>query len=143
VFVAHDLPDNIRFADRASMELKEQIDGYIAREGIDTPIPHSVTIDTADEPCADPDGFSPPAMLELDAAGIRSVVWCTGFTPSFDWLHLPARDALGIPLYDQGMSPIPRLAFIGFPWLRRRASGIVYGIDADARYIVDHLLAAA
>jgi putative flavoprotein involved in K+ transport len=32
------------------------------------------------------------------------------------------------------------LYFLGFPWLSKRKSGIIYGIAEDARYIVDTLL---
>jgi putative flavoprotein involved in K+ transport len=40
-----------------------------------------------------------------------------------------------MPIHQQGISPVPGLYFIGFPWLRSRKSGIIYGIEEDAHYI--------
>ena len=30
---------------------------------------------------------------------------------------------------------MPGLYFLGFPWLNSRKSGIIYGVEEDARYI--------
>ena len=35
----------------------------------------------------------------------------------------------------RGISPVPGLYFVGFPWLNSRKSGIIYGVEEDARYI--------
>jgi putative flavoprotein involved in K+ transport len=63
------------------------------------------------------------------------IIWATGFTAQFDWLHLPVLDAEGIPVSQRGISRVPGLYFLGFPWLNSRKSGIIYGVEEDARYV--------
>jgi putative flavoprotein involved in K+ transport len=78
---------------------------------------------------------SPLRRLDLRAARVSTVIWATGFTADFSWIHLPVLDAQGKPIHQRGKSPVPGLYFIGFPWLNSRKSGIIYGIEDDARYI--------
>lgn len=80
---------------------------------------------------------SPLRRLNLREAKVRTVIWATGFTSDFDWIHLPVLDAESRPIYQRGISPVRDLYFIGFPWLSSRKSGIIYGIDEDAHYIAD------
>ena len=69
------------------------------------------------------------------------MIWATGFTASFSWLQLPTLGTDGAPQHEDGISSVPGLYFLGFPWLRTRASGLIVGVESDARYIVDHLVA--
>jgi len=39
--------------------------------------------------------------------------------------------------HEQGVSPEHGLYFLGFPWLNSRKSGIIHGIEDDAKFIVD------
>ena len=43
----------------------------------------------------------------MNAAGIRTVVWATGFTRHYPWLHLPVLDRDG-SIRHAGESPIGR-----------------------------------
>jgi putative flavoprotein involved in K+ transport len=63
------------------------------------------------------------------------VIWVTGFTGGFRWLHLPILDDQNKPVRKRGISPERGLYFVGFPWLNSRKSGILYGIGEDAQYI--------
>ena len=90
----------------------------------------------------DDDGVPPfdnagaaPESLDLDTHGVTSIIWCTGFTADFSWLHVPVLDDAGRPVHTGGVSPVPGVYFIGFPWLRARKSGLVYGIHDDAVHI--------
>ena len=139
VHLADDVSEHIHFADNASAETKRKIDEFIDHETIAAPPHVTEPPDEGDAPCADPDALAGPRDLDLDAADIQTIIWCTGFSADFSWLHLPVLDEQGMPLHHDGISPIDRLAFVGFPWLRRRGSGIVYGVDADARFIVNRL----
>jgi putative flavoprotein involved in K+ transport len=136
---AGDLAANVRFGDAASAAVKHQIDAYIEKEHIEAPAPQ---LDPADEPHPNPDDLRGASGLDSDDSDITTVVWCTGFGADFSWLHLPVLDERGTPTHENGRSRVPGLFFIGFPWLRRRASGIVYGIAGDAKAIVDDVLAA-
>jgi len=126
------LKDNIRFADADSAEAKVLVDRYIAAQGIAAPPPED---DPADRPWTDLDGVTAPLSLDLAAAEVGTVIWCTGFAADFSWLRLPVLDDTGRPHHDGGVSPVPGLYFIGFPWLRRRKSGIICGVEDDAAFI--------
>ncbi len=132
------LADNIRFADEKSAAVKRNVDAYIADAGIDAPPPGT---DAADRPWRDLDGVQSPSRLDLLAARVSTLIWCTGFRADFPWLHLPVLDADGQPAHHDGASPVPGLYFLGFPWLRKRKSGIICGIAEDAAVIVDRVAA--
>ncbi len=70
-----------------------------------------------------------------------TVLWCTGFRPSYPWLRVPgALDADGAPRHDAGASPVPGLQWIGLPWQTRLNSSIADGVDRDAQALVGRLL---
>lgn len=67
----------------------------------------------------------------------RTVIWATGYRDDFGWIGIAgALDAAGNALHRQGVSPVPGLYFVGRPWQRNRASGLIAGVGADAREIV-------
>ena len=130
---------NVRFADEASARMRGMVDARIAALGIDAPPAEE---DPADRPHPNPDAIDAPRSVEVARAGIGSVVWCTGFTARFPWLHVPeALDAAGQPVHTRGVSPVPGLYFAGFPWLTSRGSGLLLGVGGDARAVVEHLAA--
>lgn len=132
------LARNIRFADQKSAEFNRAIENGLRDAGIDLP---PLEPDPADAPHPDPDSVRSPERLDLEACGIGSVVWATGFTGEFGWLRLPVLDHAGAPIHERGVSPVPGLYFLGFPWLHSRKSGIILGVDADAGFIAGHLAA--
>jgi putative flavoprotein involved in K+ transport len=117
--------ENILFADGVANRLKAMADEFIALHGIQAP-----------EPEADPGGgpLEPVATPELDlaAAGINTVLWCTGFTGDLSWVRLPILDDEGRPRNNRCATPVPGLWLVGFPWLTRRSSGIFHGVPTDA-----------
>jgi putative flavoprotein involved in K+ transport len=66
-------------------------------------------------------------------------VWATGFRPDYRWLDVPVVDAKGQLLHDGGVVDRPGLYALGLPVLRRRKSTFIYGIEDDARDVIDHL----
>ncbi len=128
---------NVRFADEFSQSKKNDVDAYLARTGI-TPPP--LEDDPADEPDPQAVCVSPHLQLNLRAAGISTVIWATGFTTNFDWIHLPTFTAEGVPIQERGVSPVHGLYFLGFPWLYSRKSGIIYGVEEDAHYLADAIV---
>lgn len=129
-----DAAANVRFADGLSQQLKDGVDAYLARAGL-TPPP--LEPDLADEPDPAAECVSPLRRLDLRAAGVSTVIWATGFTGDFSWLHLPAFSPDGAPLHQMGVSPVRGLFWLGLPWLTSRKSGIIYGISGDARLIAE------
>jgi len=77
--------------------------------------------------------------LDLLSGEIRSVVWATGFRPDYAWLDVPVVDGKGQLRHDGGVVDSPGLYALGLPVLRRRKSSFIYGIEDDAREVVDHL----
>jgi putative flavoprotein involved in K+ transport len=126
------LAEYIRFADEKSAKFKQDIDDYLEGAGIDPP---PLEDDPADVPAAPDAGRGAPTRLDLGEANVGAIVWCTGFTPDFSWIHLPVLDHDGSPLHERGVAPVPGIYFLGFPWLHSRKSGIVLGIEEDAKYI--------
>jgi putative flavoprotein involved in K+ transport len=88
-----------------------------------------------------PTEVPPSARLELDlrSGEIRAIVWATGFRPDYQWLDVPVLDAKGHLRHDGGAVDSPGLYALGLPVLRRRKSTFIYGIEEDAREVIDHL----
>lgn len=129
--------ENIQFGDKVSEMLKGLVDKYLETAGI-TPPP--LEFDPADEP--DPEGSCAEHVdrVDLKETGISSVIWSSGFKGDFSWLQIPDCLDNGEPVHDQGVATVPGVFFLGLPWLRKRQSGIILGIDEDAAYITEQVL---
>jgi len=132
VSFASDLPALVAEADRRLGRLLERIDRYAESAGLEASPPEPIV------PFAAGPG---PAVLDLAAEGIRSVVWATGYRRSYPWLRIPVLDAQGELRHDGGVTPVPGLYVLGLPFLRRRNSAWLDGVGDDARELADHLLA--
>ena len=82
---------------------------------------------------------SAPLQLDLGSGEIAAIVWATGFRPDYGWLDVPVVDAKGYLRHDGGVVDSPGLYALGLPVLRRRRSTFIYGIEDDAREVIDHL----
>lgn len=78
-------------------------------------------------------------QLDLRSGEIRAIVWATGFRPDYGWLDVPVVDAKGQLRHEGGVADSPGLYALGLPVLRRRKSTFIYGIEDDAREVIDHL----
>jgi putative flavoprotein involved in K+ transport len=119
--LAPDLGANVRFADEASAVFRGLWDRRAAVSGHDGEAVH----DLADEPAEALYTLRGPGSLDLEAHGISTIVWATGFDPSIGWLPPAALDRFGRPR-------LPNLLVIGAPWLTNRSSGNLYGMAGDA-----------
>ncbi len=82
-----------------------------------------------------------PRELDLQAAGIRSVVLATGFVAEWPWLDVQGvLDAHGYPLGEFGVSPHPGLFFIGMHNLQRMSSSFLCNGGRDARDLLPAIL---
>jgi putative flavoprotein involved in K+ transport len=77
--------------------------------------------------------------LDLRSGEIGSIVWATGFRPDYSWLDVPVLDDKGHLRHDGGIVDAPGLYALGLPVLRRRKSSFIYGAEADARDVIEHL----
>lgn len=128
------LSEHIAFADERSAEFTRMIEDWISANGYKA---EPIEEDPNDVPAGPEVAEAGTTELDLIEAGVGSVVWCTGFTAQFDWIHAPATDENGRPLHKRGISPVPGIYFLGFPWLHSRKSGIIHGIDEDARFVAN------
>ena len=84
------------------------------------------------------------AVLLADGTEVETdaVLWCTGYRPDHDWLHVAGvLDEQGAPVHVGGRSPVPGLQWVGQPWQTRLNSGIIDGVDRDARAAVRRIAA--
>lgn len=134
-FFRDDLADNIRLGDASYLALLDAADDYIARNGLTLP----------EEPEArfflpDPDCLTQPlAELDLQKAGVRSIIWATGYTTDYRWLKVNAFNEQQRPQHHRGVSSEPGVYFLGLPWLSRRGSTFIWGVWHDAKYIADQI----
>jgi putative flavoprotein involved in K+ transport len=78
-------------------------------------------------------------QLDLRSGEIATIVWATGFRPDYGWLDVPVVDAKGQLRHDGGVVDSPGLYALGLPVLRRRKSTFIYGIEDDARDVIELL----
>ncbi len=134
---AADLARNLDHADAVSESIKDSIDQFIAGHGLDAPVERRY------RPVWQPP-FSPAARdltLDLTAAGIRTVIWCTGFGRDYRWIEVPVFDGRGYPTHERGVTQHPGLYFLGLPWLHSWGSGRFSAVGRDAWYLTERVLA--
>jgi len=108
--------------------IQPMIERYIALAGLDVP-----------PDARQPVRFDPPEIeaLDLDAAGITTVLWTTGYRPNFGWIDLPTLDDMGFPKQRRGVTDIPGLYFLGLLWQHTQASATLFGPTLDAPHILE------
>lgn len=80
-----------------------------------------------------------PICLDLRAAGIRTVVWATGFKRDYSWLRVNVLDERGEIRHQGGITQHPGLYVLGLHFMRRRKSSFIDGVGDDARELAAHI----
>lgn len=121
-------------ADLKMNRLLEAIDKWAGENGLDSEVgpPHRFEPTQVEA--------SPPLLVDLTRAQIRTIVWATGFRPDYSWLDVPVLDRKGYVRHDGGVVEAPGLYLLGMPFLRRRKSSLIDGVGDDARDLSAHLL---
>ena len=132
LLLGDDLEANAAKGDELSAKLRGGIDMFIEKAGLEAP---QAEADPAEEPFAGLADMAAVRELDLREAGIRSVIWATGFGPDFSYLEPSLLDERGRPRHQGGVCAVPGLYCVGLTWLRRRISGLVAGVDADAAFV--------
>jgi putative flavoprotein involved in K+ transport len=134
LMLAPDLKETLAKVDQFENDALKMIDDYIVRMGLSMP---KETIPQLR------DGYAQEVITELDlkAAGIRIVLWATGYTFDFSLVKLPVTDRDGYPIQRRGVTEYEGLYFLGMPWLHNRRSGILFGVGDDAEYLATHIAA--
>jgi putative flavoprotein involved in K+ transport len=79
--------------------------------------------------------------LDLRADGIDTVVWATGFRPSYPWLRVPVFDADGNVRQRRGVTCAAGLYALGLRFQHYRSSNFIGGVGRDACFIARHIVA--
>jgi putative flavoprotein involved in K+ transport len=114
--------------------LLKTIDEWAGANGIDGEVEAPTRLPRTEVP------ESPPLALDLRAAGIRSIVWATGYRPDYSWLHVPVLDGKGWIRHDGGVVAAPGMYLLGMQFLRRRKSALIDGAGSDAHELAEHLV---
>lgn len=130
-----DLGKNLAQGDANYLAVLDEADAYVERNGLDLP----------EEPEArelrpDPESVTNPILeLNLEDAGITTIIWATGFAVDYSWLQVDAFDEKGRPRQQRGVSTEPGIYFLGLPWQSRRGSSFIWGVWHDAKYVADQI----
>ena len=106
--IAPDLKESLAAADRAALEFMQGVDRFIENADLNPP--------DDDEPALR-DGYQAPVIteLDLDSAGIRTIVWATGY--SFDSPGSGSQSLTGLATRYSGEVSGPRQGCIS--WVSR------------------------
>jgi len=82
---------------------------------------------------------APRTTLDVRRGRITSVVWATGFTTSYPWLHVPVLDERGEIRQRDGITEVSGLYTIGMRFQRVRKSNFIDGVGDDAQFLARHI----
>ena len=131
------LAENVAYGDQAYFDVLRDADAYIEQNGLPfQPEPEAWKL------LPDPDCLTNPILsLDLEQAGITTILWATGFKFDFSWLKVDnAFNEKGEPFHKRGISAEAGIYFLGLPNLVNRASSFIYGVWHDAKYIAVHIV---
>jgi putative flavoprotein involved in K+ transport len=127
------LANQCALADLKMNRLLDSIDGWVTAKGRagEFPAPHRY----------EPTDVGPDTKLgiDLNADGIRTVIWATGYRPDYSWLDVPVFDRKGRIRHDGGVVAAPGMYVLGLPFMRRRKSSFIDGVGDDAADLAAHL----
>jgi putative flavoprotein involved in K+ transport len=132
---APDLAKNLANGDKNYLSVLDEADAYIARNGLNLPDDAQARDIPADPECV----THPILHLNMQAAGITSIIWATGFAADYTWLNLDTFNETGAPKHQRGVAAEPGLYFLGLPWQSRRGSSFIWGVWHDAKFLADHI----
>jgi putative flavoprotein involved in K+ transport len=119
-------------ADIHLKQILERIDRFITSHGLDASVP-------AAEPASSIQIGPTPRQMSLADAGIRTVLWATGYRRSYPWLHAPVLDHRGEIRQRRGRTPAAGLYVLGLEFMITRRSSQISGVGSDAREIAQQI----
>ena len=73
-----------------------------------------------------------PLLEDGRVLNVTNVIWCTGFSAGFSWIHLPILGPVE-PMHEGGIVPRePGLFFVGLAFLYSFSSVMIHGVGRDA-----------
>ena len=117
-------------ADLKQARLLRRIDEFVSESGLDC------DVGPATSPARTQLDHVP---TELDLSRFSTVVWATGYRPTYEWLDPSAFGPSHRIAHDGGVGRLPGLYLMGLPFMRRRRSNLIGGIGRDAVDLAGHL----
>lgn len=133
VYVAHDLAASVAHAEKKMHDQLDRVDRFIGRNGLGRDFPSEERPRPVHVPPT-------PRAVDLVAEGIDTVLWATGYRREYPWLRVPVLDERGELRHDGGITAAPGLYALGLHFMRRRNSGFLDGVGADAAELADHIV---
>ena len=134
-----DLERSLAYADDSFIEFVRFAEDYASATGLDS--------ESELEPnLAFPGSLaslSSQPVLDLKAANINTIIWCTGYKFDFNWVELPIFDAAGTPIQRRGVTRCRGAYFLGLHWMHNMKSGVLFGVGEDAAYLSKYMDSAS
>ena len=134
---ATNLEEILKEVEAHTKRWKANVDQYIEKNGIQSPLD---TGEVDDETTNWPE-YHPPNEIDLSDAGIRTIIWATGFEYNYEWIKLPVTDDRNYPIQRRGVTKYMGLYFMGLQWMHGSKSAQFIGVGEDAEYVANHVAA--
>ncbi len=131
IILAPDLEENLAKADAFAAQIMQAIDEYITKTGMKV----EANGTTAEAPSNGASSTQAILTLDLQSAGISTIIWASGYKLDFDLVQIPVFDQAGNPVHQRGVTAFPGLYFLGLHWLYKRKSALLYGVGEDAAFV--------
>lgn len=83
-----------------------------------------------------------PLLEDGRVLDVANVIWSTGYHPGFSWIDLPVFVEKHRPAHERGVvANEPGLYFVGLTFLYAASSSQIHGVERDAAYIVEQIVA--
>ena len=123
---APDLADSLATGDASYAAFMAAADAHLGGMPSDAPPPPTYP---------EPTGIE---SLDLRAAGVRTVIWATGYRYDFGWVDLDVF-ADGEPAHTRGVTAVPGAYFLGLPLLYKTKSSFLSGVGEDAAHLAEQI----
>ena len=130
------LADLTASAERRMHALLDSIDQYVVGAGLTREVLAPV------RPARVP-ATTTPAVMDLNAEGIQTIVLATGYRPDNDWVDLPIKGPDDMFRQTRGLTGWPGVYVVGQRFQHRRDSGFIGGARRDAHAVVHDLTGGA
>jgi len=130
-----DVERNLAYADDSFVEFVRSAEDYASATGLDSEseIEPNLAFPRSPRP------LSSQPVLDLKAANINTIIWCTGYKFDFNWVDLPIFDATGTPIQRRGVTRCRGAYFLGLHWMHNMKSGVLFGVGEDAAYLSEYM----
>lgn len=129
----HNLDTDIPRADERLRVLLDRFDLAAAREGLDPFIepptrPLPVTVRNRLE-----------GWTDLGDTAVNTILWATGYRPSYPWLQVDVTDESGAIVHRRGVTSVDGLYVLGQRFQWRRGSHLIDGVGRDAEFLASQI----